>query len=427
MNKKVYEKGKGIFDQDNQFQHFEGVIFDISDRKAAEQELLLKQNHLEALLNNIPHMAWLKNSESRFIAVNEPLAKILKTSPDAIVGKTDFDFSPDDTAQGFQEDDLQVLASGQRKIVEERYRRGDGSWGWLETTKTPFKNTEGDLAGTVGISMDISDRKQAEAELKRTNAELIRATRMKDEFLANMSHELRTPLNAILGMTEGLQDEVFGEVNEQQVKALTTIEQSGSHLLELINEILDLAKIEAGNIELEYSLVSITHLCQSSLTFIRQQSLDKGVQLHMNIPWNLPDIQVDERRFRQVLINLLNNAVKFTPAGGDVTLKVALLPPNETHDQQYLSFAISDTGIGISPEQLNRLFRPFVQIDSTLNRQYEGTGLGLVLVKRIVELHGGYVTVTSTVEVGSCFTIELPYDTAATQKGTPSPQDPPGP
>ncbi|MEO1623310.1 MAG: ATP-binding protein, partial [Cyanobacteria bacterium J06632_3] len=176
---------------------------------------------------------------------------------------------------------------------------------------------------------------------------------------------------------------------------------------------------------LEYSLVSITHLCQASLTFVRQQSLDKGVQLHLNIPWNLPDIQVDERRFRQVLINLLDNAVKFTPAGGDVTLKVALLPPDESHDQQYLSFAISDTGIGISLEQMNRLFRPFVQIDSSLNRQYEGTGLGLVLVKRIVELHGGYVNVTSAVEVGSCFTIELPYDTA-TQQGNPSSTAPSG-
>ena len=289
------------------------------------------------------------------------------------------------------------------------HQRANGETFWAEVTLTLI-NYRGELI-FHGVKRDISDRKQAEVKLRRTNEELVRATRMKDEFLANMSHELRTPLNAILGMTEGLQDKVFGGVNEQQLKALTTIEQSGSHLLELINEILDLAKIEAGNIELKYSRVSITHLCQSSLSFIRQQSLEKGIQLHLNIPWNLPDIQVDERRFRQVLINLLNNAVKFTPSDGDVTLRVALLPPNETRDKPYLSFAISDTGIGVSSEQLNRLFQPFVQIDSALNRQYEGTGLGLALVKRIVELHGGRVTITSEVGVGSCFAIELPYDT----------------
>ncbi|MEH1949735.1 MAG: GAF domain-containing protein [Nostoc sp.] len=269
------------------------------------------------------------------------------------------------------------------------------------------------------LQQELAERQQAEAKLTDSNQqlavsnqELARATRLKDEFLANMSHELRTPLNAILGMTEGLQEEVFGAVTEQQLKALRTIERSGSHLLELITDILDVAKIEAGQIELDYASISVARLCQSSLVFIKQQALQKRIQLEIKLQTNLPDLLVDERRIRQVLINLLNNAVKFTPERGRVTLEVTQLFRISTTDlteQHFLHFAVTDTGIGISPENIKKLFQPFVQIDSALNRQYAGTGLGLALVKRIVELHGGSVGLTSELGVGSCFTIDLPY------------------
>jgi CheY-like chemotaxis protein len=266
----------------------------------------------------------------------------------------------------------------------------------------------------LGVNFDISDRKQSELQLQQTNEELIRATKLKDEFLANMSHELRTPLNAILGMTEGLQEQVFGDVNERQLKALQTVERSASHLLELINDILDLAKIEAGQIKLDCASTSISHLCQSSISFVKQQASQKHIQLHTKLQSNLPPLFIDERRIRQVLINLLNNAVKFTPKGGRVTLEVKQLLPNVvTSDRlspQYLQISITDTGIGISPENIQKLFQPFIQIDSALNRQYEGTGLGLALVKRIVTLHGGQVGLTSEVGVGSCFTVDLPYN-----------------
>ncbi|MEA5419919.1 PAS domain S-box protein [Spirulina sp. CCNP1310] len=258
------------------------------------------------------------------------------------------------------------------------------------------------------LQQELSERQQAQTQLTQRNQELIRATRLKDEFLANMSHELRTPLNAILGMTEGLQEGVFGAVNSGQVKALNTIERSGCHLLALINDILDVAKIESGQVELECAPTAVAPLCQSSITFVKQQALKKQIQLVVNLPAHLPDIVLDERRIRQVLINLLNNAVKFTPPGGCITLAVTLTPPaqNATPD---LRFAISDTGIGISGENLKKLFQPFIQIDSALNRQYQGTGLGLALTKQIVELHGGQVGVTSEVGTGSCFTIDLPY------------------
>ncbi|UCJ12540.1 MAG: PAS domain S-box protein [Phormidium sp. PBR-2020] len=252
-------------------------------------------------------------------------------------------------------------------------------------------------------------RRQAEEKLSYTNEQLIRATRLKDEFLANMSHELRTPLNAILGMTEALQDEVFGDINDKQRRALETVERSGTHLLQLINDILDVAKIESGQIELDCAPTSIKHLCESSLAFVRQQALKKGIQLRLDLPPHLSAVILDERRIRQVLLNLLNNAVKFTLDGGKIRLTVTEVPAEASEETATLRFAVQDTGIGISPENIQKLFQPFVQIDSALNRQYEGTGLGLALVKRIVELHQGQVNLTSEVGVGSCFSFTLPY------------------
>ncbi|WP_236140423.1 PAS domain S-box protein [Nostoc sp. CMAA1605] len=283
------------------------------------------------------------------------------------------------------------------------------------------------------VQIELSDRKRAEVALSMlneqllgVNTELARATRHKDEFLASMSHELRTPLNAILGMSEGLLEGVFGEITDKQKRAVLTIERSGKHLLELINDILDLAKIEAGKLELQVTSVSVCYLCESSLTFVKQLAHQKQIQLKLNIQNTIRNIAVDERRIRQVLINLLNNAVKFTPAGGSVILAVRRERIEESRIQNslngnsvvgigrkqnadWVSFSVIDTGIGIAPEDMDKLFQSFVQIDSRLNRQYTGTGLGLALVRQIAELHGGYVTVSSEVGKGSCFTVRLPY------------------
>ncbi len=266
----------------------------------------------------------------------------------------------------------------------------------------------------IGINYDITSQKMAEIKLRKMNQELTRATRLKDEFLANMSHELRTPLNAILGMTEGLKDQVFGALNERQLDALEIVSRSGSHLLELINDVLDLAKIEAGQVTLNRCCVSISGLAQSSITFVKQQATKKRIQLEVQVPDSLPLLYLDGRRMRQVLVNLLANAVKFTPERGHISLVVShtskpLGEEPETQCTDILTIEVSDTGIGISPDNLVQLFEPFIQIDSALNRQYEGTGLGLALVKSIVELHGGQVTVNSELGVGSCFTLELPY------------------
>jgi signal transduction histidine kinase/CheY-like chemotaxis protein/CBS domain-containing protein len=289
------------------------------------------------------------------------------------------------------------------------------------------------------LQAELAERQQAETQLRErnqqlaiSNQELAQATQLKDEFLANMSHELRTPLNAILGMSEALQTSIVGDLNHQQQNSLATIEKSGKHLLSLINDILDLSKIAANKFVLELSDVSIQSLCQNSILFVQELARKRQIRLTTQLPALLKpvNLHIDDLRFRQVLINLLSNAVKFTPEGGAVTLDVRVLagsigdlplaidPADLTSIEplaaisatQQIVFSIVDTGIGIAPENISKLFQSFVQIDSSLNRQYAGTGLGLALVKRIVELHGGNVTVESELQRGSCFTVYLPFE-----------------
>jgi len=347
-----------------------------------------------------------------------------------------------------REEELRMLAQitqGSRMKHFETVRlRNDGSSVPVSVAISPLKDEAGKIVGASKILRDITERKQAEIKLQKSNEEMMRATRLKDEFLANMSHELRTPLNAILGMAEGLLEEVFGNIFEQQIKPLKTIERSGNHLLELINDILDVAKIESGQMILDLNPTAMEPLCQSSLVLIKQQANKKRLRVELKIPTNLPLVMIDERRIRQVLINLLSNAVKFTPEGGKITLEVGihsqetiepkskimfqgkevrvfspqnirekpilpLVKEQRPQEQKFLQISIRDTGIGIAAEDMKYLFKPFVQVDSALIRKYSGSGLGLSLVKSIIDLHGGKVEVKSKIGVGSCFTVYLPY------------------
>jgi CheY-like chemotaxis protein len=222
-----------------------------------------------------------------------------------------------------------------------------------------------------------------------------------------MSHELRTPLNAVLGLSEALREAAYGELNEDQDRALATIVESGQHLLELINDILDLAKIGAGKLELEIEPVELATVYQASLRLVTQTALKKRITVEAALDPAVRTLHADGRRLKQILVNLLSNAVKFTPAGGRVGLEVRGDAARHT-----VELTVWDTGIGIAPEQMAHLFRPFVQIDSRLARQYEGTGLGLSLVYRMVEMHGGSVAVSSQPGQGSRFTVSLPWTAA---------------
>jgi PAS domain S-box-containing protein len=261
------------------------------------------------------------------------------------------------------------------------------------------------------LQLELNERKRAEEQLRQTNdrlaitnVELARATRLKDEFLANMSHELRTPLNAILGMSEGLLDEDYAPLVDKQKKAIGTIAKSGRHLLDLINDILDLAKIEAGKLDLQIASVDLERLCDSSMSFVKPLALKKNIALTTKISKGVERNFMDERRMRQVLINLLSNAVKFTADGGNIALEVSV-----NTVERDINFRVIDTGMGIAPEDIQKLFETFIQIDSSLSRRHDGTGLGLALVRRIAELHGGRVSVESEVGKGSQFTVSIPW------------------
>jgi signal transduction histidine kinase/AmiR/NasT family two-component response regulator len=241
------------------------------------------------------------------------------------------------------------------------------------------------------------------AKLERANAELERASGLKDEFLANMSHELRTPMNAVIGLTEAILEGTYGDMTEGQRKSLHTILQSGRHLLSLINDILDLAKIQAGKVEPVIGPVSAAAICRSSIQLIREQSNQKHQKLIVDTISNDIYVMADERHLKQVLVNLLSNAVKFTPPNGRLGVTV-----KSFEQDKKVVICVWDEGVGISPDDQEQIFRPFQQLDSGLSRWQEGTGLGLSLVKRLTELGGGRIEVTSNPGQGSRFSVTLP-------------------
>jgi len=264
------------------------------------------------------------------------------------------------------------------------------------------------LASAQEEAVERLVRERLEAEhLAREAAEM--ANRTKSDFLANMSHELRTPLNSIIGFTEVLQDSLYGELNGKQLEYLRYIATSGRHLLELINDILDLSKVEAGKEEVSLSPCSVRALLDLSVTMLREKANSHAISLDREIAPEA-DIRIfsDEHKLRQILFNLLSNAVKFTPDGGMVRVEARL---NDSTPRR-LALSVSDTGIGIEEEDLGRLFHEFSQLDSPLQKRYEGTGLGLALTKRLVEMLGGSIEVKSRFGEGSVFTVFLPLEVA---------------
>ncbi len=406
-----------------------GDFADISDRKRLEQ---VQQRLITILEASTDYIGIFDVSSSRVIWTNAATKQLRGMANDADVSQTSpADYYPQWVMEILEQRGVPAAIAAGSWLGETALIDAEGQEVPVSQLLLAHK-FQGEVAFFSTIMRDMRVHKEYENLLERTNAELRRATRMKDEFFTNMSHELRTPLTAILGMSDVLMEEVFGDLSARQRQYVEVIHSSGEHLLKLINDILDISKISAGKFELYITTESIVELCQSSLEFVKQQAQQKNIQLSMTLPPNLETIDVDQRRTRQVLINLLSNAVKFTPNGGQITLEVRI----QERDARMLDFALEattshcsdiqerqkipdsaywilmsviDTGIGISSDAQTRLFKPFEQIDSSLNRQYEGTGLGLALVKQIIELHGGFVTLQSELGQGSCFTIGLPY------------------
>jgi len=319
-----------------------------------------------------------------------------------------------------------VLNEGRVTNYELTARARNGNLTVVSYNATTFHDRDRRLQGVFAAARDMTELKRFEQTLRQKNVELEGASRTKSEFLANMSHELRTPLNAIIGFSEVLRDGLIGELTHQQRAFIGDIFSSGKHLLSLINDILDLSKVEAGKMMLDLEPVHLSSLFVNSLSIIREKAATRHIRLTMDAPEDLGATQADSRKVKQIVYNLLSNAVKFTGEGGDVMLRASRVPrgevgrpsgpwrgrssPSTVADDfaEFLKISITDSGIGISPEGLERLFKPFSQIDSGLARKFEGTGLGLAMVKLLAELHGGTVAVESSVGVGSCFTVWLP-------------------
>jgi signal transduction histidine kinase/CheY-like chemotaxis protein len=324
---------------------------------------------------------------------------------------------------------------GIEDIYQLTYIRKDGTRFPAVVSVTALRDESGGIIGYLLIGTDNTARKQVENErmkleqaLQQKNAELEDASRMKSEFLANMSHELRTPLNAIIGFSEVLGDGLLGDLTEKQRRFIGDIFKSGKHLLSLINDILDLSKIEAGKMLLDLDPVEMESLLGNSLSIVKGQAVLRHIRLDLEMPAPLGSIDVDGRKVKQIVYNLLSNAVKFSADNGAVTLRAErvgrddvgvlssewahrVFPLPDSEFQTFLRISVTDEAMGMAPESLQHLFKPFSQVDSGLARHFEGTGLGLAMVKLLADLHGGSVAVESAVGKGSRFTVWIPMRT----------------
>jgi PAS domain S-box-containing protein len=398
---------------------YQTVQKELAERKRVEEALRASETHYRALADSITDILFEMDRDLHYTHWNKA-SEMLTGIPakDAIGRSVREIFGETDEQKRIEQIFKDVLKDRQPRTFETELVL-NGAKRFFEINAYPSTR------GVSVVAKDVTERKQMEvaleaernqlarrveertADLSRANANLARALRVKDEFLANMSHELRTPLNAILGLSESLGEQIAGPLNEKQQKYVTIIGESGHHLLSLINDILDLAKIEAGQITLDINKVDIRSVCQASLRMVKQLAQKKNQEVSLEIDKGLGLIWADERRLKQMIVNLLSNAVKFTPENGKLGLEV-----HGDEAANKVRITVWDHGIGIKEADLARLFQPFMQLDSGLAREATGTGLGLALVAQMARLHGGNVTAVSEPEKGSRFSILLPWEPA---------------
>ncbi|MFA6600815.1 MAG: PAS domain S-box protein [Candidatus Omnitrophota bacterium] len=367
-------------------------------RKMAEEE----RNRLAAIVESADDGIIAVTLEGIIVSWNRGAESVYGYKAREMTGKSVSILTPSERQNEIPEI-LSRIRRGEtvRHFETERIRRG-GQVIDVSQTISPVRDASGTITGASSIIRNISGRKRMEKELMQAKMTAETASRAKSEFLSNMSHELRTPLNAIIGFTEVLHDQKFGPLNETQLDYLNDVLDSGHHLLSLINDVLDLTKIESGKMELLLSTFSLKDTLRHSLTFIKERACKHGIEISLALSEEVGFIHADERKVKQILFNLLSNAVKFTPDGGKLGIRARLAGAEA-------EVAVWDTGVGIAQEDQERLFGEFVQLDNPLTKRYEGTGLGLSVTKKLVTLHGGRVWAESAGPgQGSVFTFRIP-------------------
>jgi PAS domain S-box-containing protein len=393
------------------------------ERKKLDQRLRDQHFYTRSLIESNIDALMTTDPRGIITDVNKQTEKLTGCTRDELIGAPfkNYFTDPERAEAGIN----RVLTEGTVTNFELTARARDGHLTVVSYNATTFHDRDRSLQGVFAAARDVTELKRFEQTLQQKNIELEDASRMKSEFLANMSHELRTPLNAIIGFSEVLRDGLMGEMTDQQRGFIGDIFGSGKHLLSLINDILDLSKVEAGKMTVDLEPVQVSSFFVNSLSIIREKAAARRIRLVMDAGEELGSILADARKVKQILYNLLSNAVKFTNEGGQVSLGAGRVPragvgrlsgpwtgrafPLADNDfTDFLELTVTDTGIGITPAGLAHLFTPFSQIDSGLARKYEGTGLGLAMVKLLAELQGGSVAAESAVGQGSRFTVWLP-------------------
>ena len=362
-----------------------------------------------------------QETTGQFLLLNRVAEEWIGFQASQVIGRTDYDLFPREQADFFREMDLKVMQSGESlQIPEETLLSHTRGLRHLSTIKTPIFDTEGRPLALLVVSEDITERKLFEEKLLESKLVAENANHAKGDFLAMMSHEIRTPLNGVLGFAELL---ASTQLDKQQVEYVQTIRESGSNLLSVLNDVLDYSKIESGKLTIDSRPTNLRDLVLQCIETFRAQAHEKSIELVGEFTSDAPsNVLVDGMRLRQVLVNLISNAVKFTHAGR-VTVRFEDLPHNPGDDGLGVRLTVSDTGIGISPEALTRLFEPFEQLDSSMARRYGGTGLGLAIVHRLVGLLGGRVHVESQPDIGTEFRFELTLVPCKPGEDPPSPMD----
>jgi len=365
------------------------------------EEASFHAQYAEVVLNSIADGVYSTDLNRIIKTWSRGAEEITGWKAEEIIGHPCFDFlkHTDDEGRVLCDVDcpiVQTFRTGRDSAKEAWVFTKDGRRIPVSITVGPIFDENCNVIGAVEVFRDISKERELLESIKRANA-------LKDQFLANVSHELRTPLNSIIGFSELLKEQVVGPLNEKQLQYVQNILQSGEHLLSLINDILDLSKVEAGTLEVESVPINLKEVLQWALFMQRERAKRHNISLNLDMDEGIGIVKTDPTRLKQVLFNLLSNAVKFTPDGGSVMVKAEKLNGE-------IQISVSDTGIGIPREKIEEIFKPFVQLDSSLSRQYEGTGLGLALTRRLVELLGGRIWVESQLGKGSTFHFTIPVE-----------------